>query len=157
MIFFLFQPRQEIVNTTTDIPSLELNNFTLSELSTHGLISTMHGEQGTKQADKYEIKYLNYTDNSNDYISNIKANNALYKELSLDLEGDIKYFREDGLSFITQKANYNKKTNTIVSSTDFRSQFNENTVIGSSLEYDITKTIIKSKNVTANYQLKERK
>lgn len=157
MIFFLFEPRQQVQSSNVSIPSLELNNFTLSELSANGLVSTMHGEQGIKHSDRYEIKYLNYTDNSGDYISNIKAGNAFYKETSLELEDDIKYFREDGLSFTTQKANYNKKTNIITSTTRFISHLNKNTIQGSNLEYDITKTILKSKNVIVNYQLKERK
>lgn len=157
MIFFLFKPLEQIEKNIAEVPSLELNHFRLSELNVDGLTSSMHGEKGIKFNNRYIVKQLNYTDNTNDYLSNIKANNALYKDLVLNLEGDIKYVREDGLAFTTQKAIYDKETNIIISSTKFMSQLSQNTIQGDYLEYDIGKNIMNTKNVIANYRLKERK
>ncbi|MDQ7045874.1 MAG: LPS export ABC transporter periplasmic protein LptC [Sulfurimonas sp.] len=157
IIFFLFQPIQHIKKKATEIPTLELENFKLSELDTNGLTSIMNGKTGKKFLDRYVITNIDYTDNTNKYIANIRSNNALYKSDILHLDGDIKYFREDGLNFLTQKASYNKKTSVMISLTDYKSQMNQNTVTGSYFEYNNATGITRSKNVKINYQLKERK
>lgn len=156
MIFFLFEPMQKIEKKTTEIPSLELNDFKLSELDRYGLLSIVNGKTGAKYSNRYIVTDLDYTDNSSELISNIKANTALYKGFVLDLQGDIKYFREDGLFFSTQKANYNKQTSIMISFTDYKSRQNEHTAEGSYLEYDSIKGITNSKDVTVNYKLRER-
>lgn len=156
MIFFFFQPREHIEKEAIEIPSLELNNFKLSELDRSGLTSITSGDVGKKYTNRYSVKNLNYTDNSSKYISNIKANDALYKGFILNLRGDIKYFREDGLTFRTQKASYNKQTSVITSHTKYQSQLNESSAEGSYFEYNNAHGITKSKNVTVNYNLKER-
>lgn len=157
MIFFLFQPREQTNKEFAEIPTLELKNFKLSELDRFGLTSTMYGEIGIKFTNRYIVENLNYTDNSSEYISNIKSNNALYKDFVLNLDGNIKYFREDGLSFTTQKASYNKQTNIMISYTNYISQMNGHRALGSYLEYDNNLGTTKSKNVTFTYQLKESK
>ena len=155
-IFFLFKPLDIKQKTFGEIPMLELEKFKLTELTTEGLSSILNGEIGTKYTDRYIMSNLDYIDNAGNKISNLKSDKGLYKGEVLDLNDNVRYTREDGLTFITQKAIYNKKTNIVISSTDYVSTFNENKVIGTYLEYNTATTIAKSKNITANYKLKER-
>ncbi|MCD6173978.1 MAG: LPS export ABC transporter periplasmic protein LptC, partial [Sulfurimonas sp.] len=66
------------------------------------------------------------------------------------------YHREDGLTFKTQKARYNKKTDVIQALTKYVSYMNGNRATGSSIEYNNALGLTKSKNIIANYKLKER-
>ena len=156
MIFFLFKPlhikKQEIAN----MPLLELENFKLIELDEKGLLSITEGTNGARYTSKYTVTDLDYTDNTNEYLANIRSNNGLYKGDIIKLDGDVVYSREDGLSFQSQKANYNTKTKIAESTAKYVSHMNGNKTTGSYIQYDNINGIIKSKNIVANYKLKER-
>ena len=144
MIFFLFEPTERLEKKVAEIPNLEIYNFKVSELNINGLTSIVHGETGRKYTNRYTVDNLNYTDNSSEFISNIKSNKALYKNYTLNLEGDIKYFREDGLIFTSQKASYDKQTAVIISYTDYQLQRHNNKTIGTFFEHDDSKGVIKA-------------
>ena len=139
-----------------EIPLLELEEFKLTELNTKGLSSIMEGSRGFRYSDRYTIVNLDYTDNTNKLLDNIKAKNGLYKGDVIDLNGDVVYFREDGLTFKTQNARYNQKTDVVQALTKYVSHMNGNRAIGSSIVYNNALGITKSKNIVANYKLKER-
>ena len=156
MIFFLFQPLNIKQQDVNDTALLELENFKLTELDEKGLLTITEGSRGIKYSDKYTITDLDYTDNTDEYLANIRANNGLYKGDIIKLNGDVVYSREDGFSFQTQKANYNKKTKIAEATSKYVSHMNGNKATGSYIQYDNVNGIIKSKNVVVNYKLKER-
>ncbi|WP_455756046.1 LPS export ABC transporter periplasmic protein LptC [Sulfurimonas sp.] len=153
MIFFLFKPLNIKEQKFDDIPLFELEKFKLIELSNSGLTTILDGAKGIKYSDRYEILHVDYTDNSKKYLANMKANNGLYKGDTINLNGDVVYSREDGLSFKTQKATYSKKTNIAKSTTNYVSYLGNNKIEGSYIEYNNLTKVIKSKNIKANYQL----
>lgn len=141
----------------TDVPLFELSDFTMYELDTHGLTTILLGSTGTRYAQRYEIKDMDYTDNSKKYIANMVSDLGVYKNEIVKLSGHVVYVREDGLTFKSQEALYNKKTADVVSDTKYTAYLNDNVVIGDYIKYNnITKKIY-SKNVIATYQLKEEK
>jgi len=154
-IFFLFKPLDIKQRNFIDVPIFELRSFTLYELNQKGLITVMIGDKATRYSDRYSVSNINYTDSSKGYLANMKADNGLYKNDILKLNGNVDYQREDGLVFKTQKATYNKKTKIAHTNTKYVSYMGENKVVGSSLRYDNLLKKVKSKNVTANYQIKE--
>ena len=156
MVLFLFKPLNIKEQKVQEVPLLELEKFKLTELDNKGLLSITEGSKGARYTDKYTIVDLDYTDNTDEFLANIKSNDALYKGDLIKLNGDVLYTREDGFSFQTQKANYNKKTKIAKSETRYVSYMGEHRATGSSIEYDNIRGIIKSKNIVANYKLKER-
>ena len=156
MILFMFKPLDFKKQKTHDTPLLEMEEFKIMELDNKGLLSTTEGSKGIRYINRYTIDDLDYTDNTDVYLANIKSNTSLYKGDIIKLNGDVVYTRADGFSFQTQKANYNKKTKIAESKTNYVSQMGENRAVGSSIQYDNIRGIIKSKNVVAKYKLKER-
>ena len=157
MIFFFFKPLDIKEQEFSDIPLFELEKFKLIELNNDGLTTILTGNRGIKYNNRYTIFDINYTDNSKEYLANMKAKNGVYKGDIVDLKGNVTYSREDGLSFKTQEATYSKKTNIAKSLTNYISYMGENEVIGSSIEYNNILKTVRSKNVKATYQFKERK
>ena len=154
MIFFLFKPLDLKQQDFIDVPLFELNQFTLYELDKVGLTTLMRGANAIRYSNRYVTKDIDYTDNSREYIANMKASNGIYQNDILNLDGDVTYIREDGLTFTTDKAIYNKKTN--IASTDsdyvlFRGDNNH--ISGTSLSYNNILNRVESKYVIAKYKI----
>ena len=152
-IFFLFKPLDLQQKVFTDVPLFELKQFTLHELDQFGLVTLMNGDNALKYANRYEVGGINYTDNSQDYIANMKANHGAYQDNTVTLDGDIFYLREDGITFETQKLVYNKESGIVVSKTPYTAFSGENVVKGVSLQYNNLLDQIESKKVIVKYKL----
>lgn len=156
MIFFLFEPMKIKQQKFGDVPMFELTSFTLHELNKVGLQTVMIGDAAVRYEDRYTVSNIDYTDNSREYIANMKAKQGLYKDNIVELEKDVVYTREDGLTFETNKAIYNKNTSIATTDSDYISYRENNVVEGSFVKYNNSLNRVNSKNVTATYQLKEK-
>ena len=135
----------------------ELKDFTMYELDTKGLRTIMLGSAATRYSNRYTVQDIDYTDNEKEeYIANMKAKHGIYKNDMVTLSGDVEYVRDDGLTFKTQKAVYNKKSSDVVSDVGYVAYLNDSVVRGSYIKYNNEKNRIFSKNVTAKIQLQER-
>ncbi len=157
MIYLLFKPLNVKQQEFIDVPQFEISDFVLYELDTKSLTTIMRGETAVRFSDRYEVKQIDYTDNSREYISNMKANNGIYKNDIIDLEGEVFYAREDGIIFESEEATYNKKTNIATTKREFVLYRDEDRVIGTSLKYNNVLNKAKAQSVTAKYQLQEAK
>lgn len=156
MILFLFKPLEIKEQSFVDVPLFSISSFTMYEFDTNGLITHMNGEKATRYKDRYTVEKIDYTDNSKEYIANMKSDSGIYKNEVVYLDGNIIYVREDGLTFETQKATYNKKTSLAAADGDFVLYQDKNRVTGNALKYNGSSEKTEAKNVTANYYLKER-
>jgi len=139
-----------------DVPIFELTSFTLHELNRVGLQTVMTGNSAIRYKDRYSVANIDYTDNSKEYIANMRARHGLYKDEIIELEDDVIYSREDGFTFETSKVVYDKKTTIAIADTDYVSYQEQNIVNGSFVKYNNSLNRVESKNVTATYQLKAR-
>jgi len=153
-IFFLFKPMHIKKQKFEDVPLFELTSFTLHELNRAGLQTVMTGNSAIRYSDRYSVADIDYTDNSKEYIANMRAKHGLYKNEIIDLKDDVVYSREDGLTFETSRATYNKKTNIATADADYVSYQDKNVVHGSFVKYNNSLNRVESKNVTAVYKLK---
>lgn len=156
MILFLFKPLEIKEQSFVDVPLFSISSFTMYEFDTKGLITLMNGDKATRYKDRYAVEKIDYTDSSKKYRANMKSDSGIYKDEIVYLDGNILYAREDGLTFETQKATYNKKTSLAVAEGSFVLYQDKNRVEGKALKYNSSSEKIESKNVTAKYNLKER-
>lgn len=156
MILFVFKPVEIKENFFGDVELFSISSFTMYEFDSHGLITLMNGSKAIRYSDRYRVDDIDYTDSSKEYIANMKSNRGIYKDDIVYLDGNIVYTREDGLTFKTQKATYNKKTSIAIVDGDYLLYRDTNRVIGEKLHYNSALERVTSKNVTAKYQLKER-
>lgn len=157
MIYFLFEPIKIKKLDSKEVPLFSLNVFTLYELDKNGLTTLMKGSQGRRYSDRYEVKNIDYTDNSSEFKANMKAKDGLYKNEVVYLDGDVFFTRVDGLRYFSQKAVYNKKTDVSISDADYVATMGDNQIYGDYILYDAKKEKIKSNNVYAIYKIKETK
>ena len=155
-IYFLFEPMNIKKQKFIDVPLFELTSFTLHELNRAGLQTIMSGNSAIRYSDRYSVVNIDYTDNSKEYIANMKAKNGLYKDEIVELEDDVVYSREDGFTFETSRVVYDKKTTIAVADADYVSYRDKNIVNGSFVKYNNSLNTIESKDVTVTYQLKAR-
>lgn len=156
MIFFLFDPIDIKENSAEDIELFSISHFTMYEFDAKGLITLMNGSEAIRYSDRYKVYDIDYTDNSKEFVANMKSNKGIYKDDIVYLDGDIVYKREDGLTFETQKATYDKKTSIAIAEGKYLLYRDANRVIGEGLNYNSSIEKVTSRNVTAKYQLKEK-
>ncbi|MDD5400172.1 MAG: LPS export ABC transporter periplasmic protein LptC [Sulfurimonas sp.] len=156
MIFLVFKPLEMEQQKFGEVPLFSISSFTMHELNAKGLISLINGNKATRYTDRYTVEKINYTDNSKEYIANMKSNNGIYKDDIVYLDGDIVYVREDGLTFETQKATYDKKTTIATADGDYLLYKGSNIVNGKELKYNNSLERVESRDVVVKYQLEER-
>jgi len=153
MIFFLFKPLNLKQQNFVDVPLFELNGFILHEMNIEGLVTFMNGREAIRYSNRYVVNDINYTDNSKEYIANMKAKYAVYKDDIIDLDGGIIYLREDGLTFRTNSAQYDKSTHIVKADGKYVSYRGVNVISGNALKYNNLLDTIESKNVSVTYKL----
>lgn len=156
MIYIMFEPMKIKTLDSKEVPLFNLEVFTLYELDRFGLTTLMKGSSAARFSDRYNVKDIDYTDNSNEFRTNMKAKNGLYKKEIVYLDGDVYFTRVDGLRYFSQKAVYNKKTDTVYSKADYVAHINDNVVYGDYIKYNSKLQKMISNNVYAVYKLKEK-
>ena len=139
------------------MPLFQLTGFAVYELDTKGLKTILLGDSSERYSDRYSVQGIDYTDNSELYIANMRSDYGLYKGSLIQLDGNVTYIREDGLTFMSQKALYDKKSTLLYTDEEYTIFKGEDRVRGDSLRYNNTKNTIDSKNIEVIYQLQEGK
>ena len=139
------------------MPLFQLTGFAVYELDTKGLKTILLGDSSERYSDRYSVQGIDYTDNSELYIANMRSDYGLYRGSVVELDGNVTYIREDGLTFKSQKALYDKNSTLLYTDEEYTLFKGEDRVRGDSLRYNNTKNIIDSKNIEVIYQLQEGK
>jgi len=156
MIFYFFKPLNIDEQEFIDVPLFEIKSFSLYELTRDGLKTFMGGEKALKYTDRYVVKKINFRDHTQQYISTMRANEGLYKNNIVYLDGNVSFKREDGLSFKSQHVIYNKNTSVVSTNDKYTAYLGKNKMQGTSIEYNTLLNTMKSKNIEVNYNLEER-
>jgi LPS export ABC transporter protein LptC len=154
-ILFLFKPLELQQKNHNSIALFNLSVFTIYEFDENGLLSVLNGEEGIRYKDRYEIQDVDYTDNSQEFVANIQSDYGVYKNEVINLNANVVYIREDGVTFESQEAVYNTKTSVVRVDKDFIIYKNKNIIRGILLVYNNKLDIMKFNNVRAIYQIDE--
>jgi len=155
MILFLFKPLEIKQRDYKEIPLLDIDTFVMYELNSEGLDTLMSGEKAYRFKDRYVFDFVDFTDNAKEFIANMKANSGVYKNNKINLEGDVFYIREDGLSFETQKLEYNTATNIVKTNEPYVAMMGENSMRGDSLIYNSKTKKFNAKSVSVKYNIED--
>lgn len=156
-ILFLFKPQEADKKLDKDIALFNISSFSMYELNQNGLITFMNASDGARFKDKYTISDINYTDNSKEYIANLKAKDGIYEDDILTLIGGVVYTREDGLKFKTEEAIYHKKSSTVTSNSNYIAYMGNNIAYGREIEYNNALKKLKSKDIFIIYHIEDKK
>ena len=77
IILFVFKPIEVKQRISAEIPLFTISTFTMHEMDKKGLATYMNGETASRYANRYEVKKMDYTDNSKEYIANMKSDNGI--------------------------------------------------------------------------------
>ena len=156
LIFVIFKPITIAQQEFKDVPMLNVGEFTLYELDTKGLKTIMTGKKALRFSNRYTVDEIDYTDNSNAFVANMKANYGIYKAHSADLKGAVSYVREDGITFNTDTMHYDTKTGIASTKDPYTAQKGESKMVGKGVVYDAKHKTMKSKKVEIRYKLEDK-
>ncbi|MBU1642456.1 LPS export ABC transporter periplasmic protein LptC [bacterium] len=153
-ILYFFKPMHVQDTVKGEIAQLELRNFTLYELGVDGLKDIMIGRHGLRFDDRIEVKDIDYTDSSRQLQNNLQADFGVYNNKDLiTLEGNVRYYREDGLKFNTNKAIIDQNKETITTVGPFTLEKFSEKAVGMDLFYDNKNGRSKAEDVTGIFDL----
>ena len=154
-IYFFFKPMKIYIDTSQkEMPLLELRNFSLYEFDTTKLADFSTGKRALKYIDRYELFDFLYNEKAQqNKIISISAKKGVDKNRQITLEKDVRYVTSDGVEFTTQKALYDRNKEFAKAQTPYVASIQKNIVYGDTLNYDLKKRMIRSKNVRAIYHL----
>ncbi|MGB5965420.1 MAG: LPS export ABC transporter periplasmic protein LptC [Sulfurimonadaceae bacterium] len=156
LLFFQPVPIKNTMKDNVEVAELELRNFTLYELGVDGLKDIMIGHYGFRYGDRIEVEEIDYTDNTGTLRNNLQADFGVYNNKDLiTLEGNVRYYREDGMQFRTNKAVINQIDESITAIGPFTMDKQTDNVVGTDLFYDSKNGLIKAKDVTGFFTLTE--
>lgn len=156
LIFFKPMPVTNTIEDNAEVAELELRNFTLYEIGVDGLKDIMIGHYGYRYGDRIEVEEIDYTDSSGDQRNNLQADFGIYNNKDLiTLEGNVRYYREDGMKFRSDKAVINQVDESITAVGPFTMDKLADHVVGTDLFYDSKNGLTKAKDVTGFFTLTE--
>ncbi|MDA3946186.1 MAG: LPS export ABC transporter periplasmic protein LptC [Helicobacteraceae bacterium] len=156
LLFFQPIPIKDTMADNVNVAELELRNFTLYELGSDGLKDIMIGHYGFRYTDRIEVEEIDYTDNAGKQRNNLQADFGVYNNKDLiTLEGNVRYYREDGMKFRSNVAVINQVDESITAAGPFTmNKFSDN-VVGTDLFYDTKNGLTRAKDVTSIFTLTE--
>lgn len=156
-LFVLLKPQDYDRSTNAQIPQLEIEDFTLYKLNEKGVRSVVSGTIGRQYVSYYEVQNAHYIENKNKLGQHLYADEGKFEKDIAYLDDNVRYFREDGLSFESDHAVYDTKKELLYVPEKFILTQNENIIYGSELHYNSITGEVLAQDVDANYYMEERK
>ncbi len=153
-MFSYFKPIKHEQLASKEVPSFELDQFVIYEISPERIDRFFEGEHGKRFWDRYEVSDAKFTNNEKALLESIRADSALYKGDVITLEGKVHYARSDGLQSHSKEGVYDQKHSFLTTEGAFTITKNENSIEGSHLLYDLNLDTVSADQIRASYQLK---
>lgn len=156
-LFVFLKPQSYAQNSDENVPTLEIEDFTVYEINALGVKSVVSGTLGRQYTEHYEVENSHYIQNKNQLGEHLYSDFGVFKNDIVYLNDNVRYFREDGLSFESEHAVYNTKKEFLYVPKSFVLTQNENIIYGNELYYHSLTGDIKAQGVNANYYIQEKK
>lgn len=152
-MFGYFKPTVLADGSKEEVPKFELESFVIYEISTLGIDRFFEGEHGKRFEDRYEVSSAKFSNNSKKLFESIRANEALYKEEVITLNGNVHYLREDGLAFRSDEGKYDVPHSLVSTRGSFVITQKNNKVNGTQLLLNTQYHTVSANRVSGSYQL----
>jgi len=156
-LFVFLRPENISTTSAGKIAQLEIEDFTLYEITKDGVQSVVSGTVAKQFETHYEVENAHYIENKNKLGEHLYADRAKFEKDVAYMNENVRYFREDGLSFESDKAIYNTKEEELYVPEKFVLTQNENIVYGKELHYNSKTGKINALDIDANYYIQEKK
>jgi LPS export ABC transporter protein LptC len=156
-LFVLLKPQAYSKSADGQVPQLEIEDFTLYKLDEEGVQSVVSGTIGRQYVSYYEVQNAHYIENKNKLGQHLYSDKGRFEKDIAYLDDNVRYFREDGLSFESDHAVYDTKKEFLYVPKKFILTQNENVVYGKELHYNSITGEVLAQDVDANYYMEERK
>ncbi len=155
-VFFFFKPLKVDIASPGELAQIELNDFTVHEVTEAGVKTILSGVHARRFADRYEVDTFHLMDRSQGHVEQMQAAEGSYREPLVSLRGDVRFERDDGIVFETQSADYNQSSGVVSTPGRFVLWQAADRVEGTKLYYNIKSGEITAKKIAGTYTLKER-
>jgi len=156
-LFVFLKPQDYNKATDAQVAQLEIEDFTLYKLDEVGVQSVVSGTIGRQYVSYYEVQNTHYIENTNKLGQHLYSDKGRFEKDIAYLDDNVRYFREDGLSFESDHAVYDTEKELLYVPKKFILTQNENIVYGSELHYDSKTGEVSAQEVDANYYMEEKK
>ena len=148
-----FKPTMFKEEAKAEVPKFELESFVVYEISSLGIDRFFEGKHGKRFEDRYEVSSAKFSNNSRTLFESISANDALYKDDIITLDGNVHYIREDGLQFRSHEGQYDTLNSLVSTRGNFVITQNNNRVNGTQLQFNTKSHTVSANAVSGSYQL----
>ncbi len=152
-MFSYFKPAQRDQLAAKEVALFELDKFVIYEISPARIDRFFEGEHGKRFSDRYEVSRAKFSNNEKALFESIRADNALYKNDIVSLDGKVHYLREDGLQFHSDEGIYDQKRSLVTTDGAFSITKNENSIHGTRLYYNLNLDTVSADQIRGSYQL----
>lgn len=137
-----------------DIPKIELNNFTIYQISNENLLTRLYA-QNAKQFDKFE-EFSNVTLErlNNNIIDKITTKSAIKKDNAIFFDDGVNDNR-DGYDLYSTKGVYRIDKNILEGNGFFSISGNFQDIKGDDIYYDANTGLVSAKNINAKLNIKK--
>lgn len=156
-LLIMLKPQQYQKTDGEKIPQMEIEDFTLYEINTEGVKSVVSGTIGRQYDLYYEVENAHYVENKNRMGEHLYADRGKFEKDIAYLNENVRYFRDDGLSFESDHAVYDTKKELLYVPKSFVLTQNENIIYGNELHYNAKSGDIDAKQISASYYMKDKK
>jgi len=150
-LFVFLEPQAHTELVKTNVAQLELEDFTLYQINKDGVQSVISGTKAEQFASYYLVDNAHYIENKNNLGEHLYADKGRFEKEVAYLDDNVRYFREDGLSFESDSAVYHTKDEYLYVPGAFVLTQNEHIIYGNDLHYHSKSGDIKAKQIQANY------
>lgn len=147
-----FNPNYIEKRDTKEIAKVQLQSFTLYEVSQNGIEYILEGDQGLRYDDRYEITSAKFSDNTKHFLQFIGAHKAYYRDDTISLSDGVFFEREDGLKFSSDEGVYNTKTSLVTIQGPFAITQKNNHFEGENLHYNTMLDTLSADKISGSYQ-----
>ena len=156
-LFVFLQPESYVKSEGEQVAQLEIEDFSVYEINTQGVKSVLSGTSGQQFTTHYQVENAHYIENKKDFSEHLYSDVGRFEKDVAYLNNNVRFFREDGLSFESNDALYNTKKESLYVKDNFILTQNENIIYGNELHYDTVSGQLSAQSVDANYYLEDRK
>ncbi len=156
-LFVFLQPESYVKNKDEQVAQLEIEDFSVFEINTQGVKSVLSGTSGQQFSTHYQVENAHYIENKKDFSEHLYSDVGRFEKDVAYLNDNVRFFREDGLSFESNYAVYNTKKESLYVKDSFILTQNENIIYGKELHYDTVSGQLSAQGVDANYYLEDKK